>query len=322
MRYQDAIKIGTALDGYVRCTYAVLYGKRGGVPMYAFNNMRDWNKAKEDYESELEEMVGAFEPSEPQVSVWQVPVVVSDMSAVKDGDVYAAVKLTEYAATEIMEKFLLRNGWYGIYKPVLKSVDVEFRIDPDTTSEQFAEYKDFFADWEYKGLGTSGRWVKQFTWAADKDKGTDSRNKRGDLKKDDVKYTALSHFYNKMSEAATEFDWWDEDKYLISVPYGTFTVKKNYSQNRWISYEDQGEPPTPGQVKELEQRRKKILSELLSNTYYVKECAIDWIPTNLDNAGSITTGEDVDLQVALEISRKKLDQAKALLITAGATNIL
>lgn len=54
-------------------------------------------------------------------------------------------------------------------------------------------------------------------------------------------------------------------------------------------------------------------------TYLVKECAIDWFPTNISNVlvTDPNTGKQVSIDVAIDDAKKRLDRAKAIL--AGAT---
>ncbi len=60
-----------------------------------------------------------------------------------------------------------------------------------------------------------------------------------------------------------------------------------------------------------------------NDTFYVKACAIDWIPTDFSNA-SVTDedGNVILLTDALKEAEKKLASAKALLAVAGASTIL
>lgn len=66
------------------------------------------------------------------------------------------------------------------------------------------------------------------------------------------------------------------------------------------------------------------LIKLLDQPLWVKEVAIEWIPTDVINAKVIseTTGAYVDLNQQIEVSKAKLDKAKALLVAAGATMII
>ena len=72
-------------------------------------------------------------------------------------------------------------------------------------------------------------------------------------------------------------------------------------------------------------KSKDHIAEILSKntTFMVKECAIDWFPTNID-AVVVTDkdGKTVTLNVALEKAKKRLDQAKAILAAAGTFAII
>lgn len=58
--------------------------------------------------------------------------------------------------------------------------------------------------------------------------------------------------------------------------------------------------------------------------YYVKKCAIEWIPTNADNqkVEIIKDGKITQLNADIQAAKKKLDNAKAILAMASATMII
>ena len=75
-------------------------------------------------------------------------------------------------------------------------------------------------------------------------------------------------------------------------------------------------------------RNKKGYEELrkalqYGETVYVKECAIDWIPTDVQNV-TITDpdGNEIKLTDALEAARKRLERAKAILAAATTVSII
>ena len=58
--------------------------------------------------------------------------------------------------------------------------------------------------------------------------------------------------------------------------------------------------------------------------FNVKACAIDWMPTKIDNIVITETDKngntrEVKLDDALEAARKKMENAKALLLASGGT---
>lgn len=57
------------------------------------------------------------------------------------------------------------------------------------------------------------------------------------------------------------------------------------------------------------------------NTFYVKECAIDWCPTNIHNVTVTdpTTGQLIRLSDAIAAAEERLQKAKTLLIASGLT---
>ena len=65
------------------------------------------------------------------------------------------------------------------------------------------------------------------------------------------------------------------------------------------------------------------LEDAIKNgTFYVKACAIDWIPTNADTYVQDPNGKMVKLADQLEAARKRLETAKAILATAATLTII
>jgi len=102
----------------------------------------------------------------------------------------------------------------------------------------------------------------------------------------------------------------------------------NYAGDRVIVYESKEEPDMSKYTDDVWSHYKKIQAdskwaELVvkaGDTFNVKACAIDWMPTKIDNI-VITdpNGKEVKLDDALEAARKKMENAKALLLASGGT---
>ena len=62
----------------------------------------------------------------------------------------------------------------------------------------------------------------------------------------------------------------------------------------------------------------------VDDVFQVKKCAIDWIPTNADNqkVEIVKDGKLISLEHQIEVSKAKLDKAKAILAMASATMII
>lgn len=78
-------------------------------------------------------------------------------------------------------------------------------------------------------------------------------------------------------------------------------------------------------TKAIDPRTEELLNILQNDDkVYVKACAFDWNPTNIDNASIVDpeTGVDVALDISLKEAEDKMNKAKALLFTAAASNII
>lgn len=78
----------------------------------------------------------------------------------------------------------------------------------------------------------------------------------------------------------------------------------------------------------LNPRFERLIEIITSGeAIYIKPAAFEWYATDIKNATTITTDEngneiEINLNEAVENARKKMEQAKAVLIGAGLTNIL
>lgn len=86
-------------------------------------------------------------------------------------------------------------------------------------------------------------------------------------------------------------------------------------------------------VEILNQKSKRTKKEKYYNmklfsvydVFHVKKCAIDWIPTNVDNAQVTFMNENgetiTNLNADIEVSKKKYENAKAILAAAATFNL-
>ena len=107
----------------------------------------------------------------------------------------------------------------------------------------------------------------------------------------------------------------------------------NYAGDRVIVYEGKEEPDMSKYTDDVWSHYEKIqdskwaeLEGLVKagDTFIVKACAIDWMPTKIDNVVITETDKngntrEVKLDDALEAARKKMENAKALLLASGGT---
>ena len=77
--------------------------------------------------------------------------------------------------------------------------------------------------------------------------------------------------------------------------------------------------PLAEAVLDYNPRWKQLADNLFDTaTFYVKPAAFDWQPINMENLNQ----SDLEWKKRIEISKEKLNRAKALLIAAGATAII
>ena len=75
-------------------------------------------------------------------------------------------------------------------------------------------------------------------------------------------------------------------------------------------------------VKRNNAKTQDLADAIKKGTFYVKACAIDWIPTNADAYVQYPNGKMVKLADQLEAARKRLETAKAILATAATLTII
>lgn len=58
------------------------------------------------------------------------------------------------------------------------------------------------------------------------------------------------------------------------------------------------------------------------DVWYVKDYAVDWMPTNIDNATIIVGGQEINIKDALAQAKEDIEKKKKLLIMAGAATLI
>ena len=293
MTYQEASKIGKVLDGYIKCTYALLYNESHKGRFFSLQARHTkTNQVYEDFAASL----GA---SDEEVAVtYQVPVVQAAANMIDERN-YVPVMLTDYALNLVANKLVRQRA-------ALTCVKVTLHVNKHHTD---AGLKRNWGDWKYYD-----KYDHYLPGATEYHAG-------GKLEKE--------YYIPDFENNPKPYDWFDEKYYLMPVDWGHYTIRKIYGgevpgwEGKIMPDGSVKYPTNQTIVAEMEKEREQVKKEYSqSGLLWVKECAIDWIPTDFDNSTSIVNGKDLDIKVALEVSRKKLDRAKALLITAGATNIL
>ena len=75
-------------------------------------------------------------------------------------------------------------------------------------------------------------------------------------------------------------------------------------------------------VKRKNPKTQDLADAIKKGKFYVKACAIDWIPTNIDAYTRDQNGQMVKLADQLEAARKRMETAKAILATAATLTII
>ena len=112
MEYREACKIGTVMDGYVKCTYARIFNENLQEYLFSFQRAHLWrNEVYEDFKEEIEH-IGAVE-TDPDYNVsvtQQFPILTADENSdfTYMGKQYVRATLNKYAGELLLNK--ARNG--------------------------------------------------------------------------------------------------------------------------------------------------------------------------------------------------------------------
>ena len=255
MRYADAFKIGSKVEGYIKCTYAEIHSPEFGL-LFSFNNTV-WAKLSAAAKTGLNIGVGSM----------------------SDGD------------------FAIHAGGQEVYIPVVntdKFVGAEEKFVPVTLTKLAYQYI-----------------KKQIEIAFSKSKAPNAKHLRA---------------YKRVIEYQLCRVW---DKAYATYKVGSYEIVlswidvdskpdiSNYTDTNLYHYEIRQESkiiPSPEMVQFLERGETAI--------FYVKQAAIDWYPTDIENAVIENEGVVVNLNIALEKAKQKYENAKAILAAAGAFAIM
>ena len=246
MTYNDACKIGSNIEGYVKCTYAKLNEIEIGF-IFAFQ--RDYTQTSTGHESgrnigdivDVNEL--ARDGADVHTFVIDAPIVKATAS---DGEKNVVVQLTPYGRDILYKKLS-----HSHVKEKTRTVYVVWRVYDKPI-------------YSYNG------------------------NQRITLR----------------NAGDRVLVWQKYDKPDMSL----------YENADKYHYELEEKQVSSGE-------RQEVLNKILDGTarFLVKECAIDWFPTNISNVlvSDPNTGKQVSIDVAIDDAKKRLDRAKAIL--AGAT---
>lgn len=282
MNYADAFKIGSKCDGYIKCTYAKLHNSDMGAVFSLQRGYFYQNKARVDFNN----AIGAS-PAEQNTDASGYITV--DVPIVKAAEHIEIKKENDFVPVTLTDN----------------AIEVISRLlsqKPRTT--KYLVYK---------------------VWIVDRYEGGD-KNVYGDM------YGGKQHHVGDRELAMEtynpeELKSWEQYSRDNSTEY-YYTQggrgKGSTKASRWTE-----ETQKRGWYAEVEKQMAKNprTEELISaiqedRTFYVKACAVDWIPTNADAYVRDPNGQMVKLADRLEAARKRLETAKAILATAATLTII
>lgn len=312
MRYEDAAKIGSSVEGYVRCTYVRMNDSKEGY-IYSLQH-HDACKvtdahlgAEEFFDGEKNYGGGAASDQVQQdiINTADYSVFVEDIPVVEAVAPFAAwgktkmieCKLTAYAKDMIYRKIesdYRRQKKYFVEKVWIKDVTVETKnaqgnvvgaklhkagerqVMIDTYDHDKAYSKEFL---KY-GIGKS-------------------------------KEDAFIAWYKATGKGQT-----------VAPVSSELAIRIRDNKNGYMYVITEYYPTITGHFNELQEQ---CLANVLDKdaTFIVKECAIDWFPTKID--GAFITDKDgklVTIDVALANAKKRLDRAKAILAATATFAII
>lgn len=261
MKYNEAFKIGSKADGFVKCTYAQLANYSHGVV---------WSLQKAHYEQKN---------TDAQVQIaFDVPVVKADTfvpdATEKD---WIPVKLTT-AAIEIMYKRIAPSLAKTYQKMVIYAQCI------DTTGMEKDKAFSYYSNGFRHKLYQKGDIIKVREI-------TNSTN---------TFYTLKDFYSNKELKA----ELYKTSKYPFPI--------------KWFKYYYALE----GAVAKREDLEELVDTLKSGEEFYVKAAAIDWQPSNIENASIVQNGKEILLSDALAAAKKKVEQAKAILAGAATISII
>lgn len=256
MKYDEAFKIGSEVDGYVKCTYAILHNAEFGK---LFSLQR---------EGLIKQLNFLYNTDEDLTIDAHLPIVTATdyVYTEKENDMVPVYLDREYAAGYIISK--LKNA-----QEIFNKLDYSYYK---------VLYKVFFCKPLQTGRG--GRGKAKTVWTC---------------------------------------EYESETKPLVEEFEGNFIL--------WETQDKKSKAHTIKGYTNYEIREEKIYAkayETLINgiqndtLFWVKKCAINWQPKNIEYLKAVVNGKEIDLDLAIEQAQKKVDQAKAILGIAAATNII
>lgn len=291
MTYEEALQIGSKIDGYVKCTFAILYGEGGVFSM----QHKALGSRYTQYDYVRDNANAYFEGGE----ITDAPEEYVDFGERQPAGKDYGSNYNEYGITTEYNFNILLDI------PLLTATLEEKQEDGYIPCKLTAEAARIIAHVAHKH-----KRVKYFVYRVyDRDYMYDNRviYKAGES-------ALILETYTKPNMDSP--DW--QPRYVNGY---VSTGANPYMDvaNRIYHYE-----LVTGSVNS---DSYDALMEACNNyktaVWYVRPDAIDWIPTRIDNATVVgADGKEIPLDVAIDEARKKMENAKSLLIAAGAASLI
>lgn len=254
MRYDEAFKIGSECDGYIRCSYAELHNPEYGKLFSLQKSIYRKSDAQDDVNAALQGIGTKIKEGGDVLETniqFDIPLVYAD-TYVPD-EKWVPVRLTPDAIEYLVQIIKAKDKHTTKWRTVYRIYKCSYKYDNTKEYIHRELYRTQFVKPEY------------------------------DLK-----------------------EFWPKEALNSPLAQGN---------DYWYEFEEAKEQVTSYQG----------LIDCLRNgkEFYVKHVAIDWIPTNIENV-TVTDEEGVEiyLEDALAEAESKMNQAKALLGVAAASNVV
>lgn len=294
MRYEDAAKIGTNVEGYVRCTYARLHDIQNGF-LFALQHHDAWKltdahlQASDYFDGEHNYGGGAASEQVTQdvierganysEFVEDVPVV----KGIRPVTAWGGKKSVEVQLTDYCRDLLWRKANSDYHTKPKWRVERVYILDR-RMADGFLLHNKGKREVILETYDESSAFAPQFT----------------NLRCDNPEQVNFEFLKNVSHNDLINRIWKAGYCYAITRIQGEFSAfGKTWKQDM----------PDPAKFAAME--------ELMNPdaTFLVKEVAIDWFPTNIKGAfiEDPKTGKLVTIEVALDDARKRYERAKAIL---------
>lgn len=269
MTYQEAIKIGSKCEGYIKCTYAEIHSPSLGK-VFSFQRKNIFRRSADLQNINATFSVGSNNPDET-FYVIEMPIFKAIGPA--NDPKWIKVRLTDEACD-----YVARCWSAKVYDTEVSKLRRWYIVD----REYFDEARDFV---KYRYYSKDGVYLPGNIWYVPGGK-------------------ILIGEFNSIGEANKAAQEFGNGK----------GAKFGHTEDEILSRKS---------TQTQEERRVARYNELKNNIFEVKECAVNWVPTDIVNVTTIgEDGKPIKLSDAITAAEEKVNKAKAILAIAGSTIII